>query len=123
MADLNAYTVVDIVALPHCEEGQHEHFGPCPDCDDKGMQDAGNGLYRKCKTCGGTREGGPSLGMRDCDLPRTVYHPGQTVHLTAATGDRMVQEGSLAPAGAVNVDELVIRAAAARMGYKLVKSE
>lgn len=118
MSDLQAYTVIANLDLPHCEEGKHEHFGPCPDCDEKGMQvvDEKAGTYKKCATCKGTREGGPSLGLRDCDLPVTRYVPGQTVHLSPEGAAPHLAKGLLAPSGAEDVDRRIVEAAAKQYG-------
>lgn len=129
MADLNSYTVVDITDLPHCEEGEHEAFDRCPDCDpfkvpeatNEGMilVDAEQGFYMKCPTCKGTREGGPSLGMVPCPFPRARYMPGQTVKLSAEAAAPLLADGHIAPVAAENIEELVVRASAKRLGISL----
>ncbi|SRR5258707_168713 len=128
MADLQAYTVLQPLTLPHCEEGEHEGFGPCVDCDPtlvEGARDgfvmaATAGMYMLCPTCGGTRGGGPSLGMQPCANTGGSYGPGQTVHLTKKFAKPMVAGGQLAPADS-NVAELLLRAAADAQGFDLVK--
>lgn len=117
MADLNSYTVLHPFDLEHADE---EHFAPCPHCDNKtGMVSAGPGLFKFCPVCGGTRQGGPSLGLEPSGHPVAHYLPGQTVHVTAEIAEPLIADGTLAPAAAANVDELLVRAAAARLGLTI----
>lgn len=113
-----------MIDLPHCEEGEHEHFAPCLDCDPDKVPGARNGMlpvkgkedtFKLCPTCKGTREGGPSLGMKPCDFPLVRYVPGQTVKLSAEFAEPYVSEGVLA-ASPPNPDELIIRHAARKLG-------
>lgn len=123
MADLNAYTVLQPFDLPHDDE---EHFAPCPDCDNenptlRGLVAVGDGLYRLCPTCKGTRGGGPSLGFTTSGHPPARYSPGQTVHVTEDKAAPLIAEGKIAPAGAENVEELLVIGAAKRLGLTLAK--
>jgi hypothetical protein len=113
-----------VLDLPHCEEGEHEHFARCPDCDPEKVEGARDGMvvanakqgtYKLCPTCKGTRQGGPSLGMKPCDFPPTRYLPGQTVKLSAAYAKPYLKEGVLA-ASPANPDELMVRHAAKKLG-------
>lgn len=118
MADLNSYTVLQPFDLAHADE---EHFAPCQNCDNvnntfRGMVPAGEGLFRLCPVCGGTREGGPSLGMQPSTHAPAHYSPGQTVSVTAVVADPLIADGTLAPSGATNIEELLVIAAAKRLG-------
>jgi hypothetical protein len=129
MEDLKAYTVISAIDLPHCEEGEHEHFARCEDCDPAkvegardGMIPAGNGLFKLCPTCDGTRGGGPSLGMFPCDVKGGHYEPGTTVHLSPKLGAKLVDQGNLAdPSSSVSVEEQIAVATVKRFGYNLIK--
>jgi hypothetical protein len=85
---LTLHAVLRPLSLPHCAGRQHEAFD----------------------------EGGRSLGMRPCDHPDTSYTPGHTVYLTEDQAAGLVASGDVAPAGAENVEELIVRAAAERHG-------
>lgn len=128
--DLNPYTVLQNLTLPHCEEGEHEAFAPCPDCNPDLIPDARDGMvvvdkdkgiYQLCPTCKGTRGGGPSLGMAACTNVGGTYGPGQTVHLSADAAKPLVKGGQLAPAGSDKVEQLLVRAAADRVGLKIAE--
>jgi hypothetical protein len=128
MADLQAFTVLQPLDLPHCEEGEHEAFAKCPDCDPDLVVGARDGFvpgeiedtFILCPTCKGTRGGGPSLGMRPCINQGGHYAPGMTVHLSEEFAQPYVDGGQLAPVES-NVDELLLRAAADVQGFDLVK--
>jgi len=124
--DLVSFTVVDAIEIPHCEEGQHEHFAPCASCDPElvpgargGMVPQKDGSFILCPVCGGTREGGPSLGMFPCDVPPTRYSPGQTVFMTQAKADS-IDGGALAAPGA-DIELLQLHAALRRRGLKVAE--
>jgi hypothetical protein len=127
--DLNAYTVIAPLDLPHCEEGEHEAFQPCPDCNPdlvEGARDgfvpAGEGTFKLCPTCKGTRGGGPSLGMVTCTNARAYYVPGMTVHLSAKTAKPLIAAGKLAdPKAPTPIDEQIVVAAAERLGFTVSK--
>jgi len=86
--ELTQHAVIRSLTLPHCPERQHEAFD----------------------------EQGHSLGMRPCEHPDTTYTPGHTVFLAADQAADLVASGDVAPAGAENVEELIVRAAAERHG-------
>lgn len=121
MTDLNAHTVLRPLALPHHPDGYWDATDPCPDCDPKtGLQPAGPGLFKTCGTCNGTRQGGPPAGRVRDDHPPSRYGPGQTVHLTAEQATTLVEDGSIASAGAEDVEVRLVRAAADRLGLEVV---
>lgn len=131
MTDLLEYTVIAPMELPHCEETQHEHFGPCDGCNPDKVPGARGGMvpgtiegtFVLCPVCKGTREGGPSLGMKPCDLARHTYPPGETVFLSEAKGKQLIEEGYLAdPASPIPVDEEMAVRAAERFGYTVSKA-
>lgn len=86
-----AYTVLAPLDMAHCEEGEHEAFD----------------------------EAGDSLGFTACTHAPGHYGPGQTVHLSEASAEPFVRAGDLAAAGAPNLDELMVRAAARRLGLEV----
>jgi hypothetical protein len=86
--ELTQHAVIRSLTLPHCPERQHEAFD----------------------------ERDHSLGMRPCEHPDTIYAPGHTVFLTADQAAELVASGDVAPVGAENVEELIVRAAAERHG-------
>lgn len=115
-AQHTSHVVLEPLELPHWPR-EHQAIGPCPDCDEKtGLVPAGPGLFKYCPTCNGTRQGGPDLGMVPDQHPPGRYAPGQTVHLNEEQAKDLIDAGLVAPQGAENVDELMVRAAAGRLG-------
>jgi hypothetical protein len=128
VADLNAYTVLHPLDVPHSEDNLIEAFAPCPTCDNenptlRGLVGAGPGLFKLCPVCNGTRGGGPSLGLVENQNAGGHYEPGQTVHLSESAGSALVESGVLAPSGVVDLDKRLVLAAAKRLGLKLVDGE
>lgn len=96
----NHYAVIKALTLPHCEEGEHDHY--LTDRDAAG-QPIGkeNAVYD---------------GKKPCESKGPSYGPGQTVFLTASQAEPLIASGHLAAAGA-DVEHLIFAAEAERRGF------